>query len=82
MTNPIWIVVEGGDLFEGHQGHWADCFFSNATKEQIVYACSEEGGLFGEDAGLLIREMTDEEVAQYPEAVEFRDQLIREYGEA
>jgi len=79
MSNPIWIKVDGGDTFEGHQGHWADCFFYNATSDNIQFY----GTGFGNrsDETIEIREMTEEEVLKYPEAVIFRDMLIKEYGE-
>lgn len=35
MSNPLWITVDGGNTFEGHQGHWTDCFYSNATRAVI-----------------------------------------------
>jgi hypothetical protein len=81
MTKPIWIIVDDGDVFEGHQGHWADCFFSNATKNQILSALERES-FFGEIVPFEIREMTDEEIAKYPEAIDFEKSLIKEYGEA
>ena len=70
---PIWIVVE--DSFEGHQGHWADCFFSNAHEREIRAYLEDENKSF------VIREMTDEEIALYPEAVEFQKWLMETYGE-
>lgn len=70
--NPIWIVWEGA--FEGHQAHWADVHFSNATEAAIRE--------FVADGALIIREMTDDEVIRYPEAVIFRESLIKEYGTA
>lgn len=72
---PIWIEVEGGDLFEGHQGHWVDCFFSNATESLIREHCFDVGWKY------TIREMTDGEIAQYPEAVETQKWLLETYGE-
>lgn len=85
--NPIWITLDGGDTFEGHQGHWADVFFSNATEQEILHAAGEDGALFGTMNGekvkveIAIREMTDDEVAKYPGILEFRDELIERYGE-
>lgn len=76
MKNPIWIVVDQGAVFEGHQGHWADCFFSNATRSQIEDFCNSEGW------GCEIREMTDEEVAKYQGIVAFVENLYTQYGEA
>lgn len=79
--NPIWIVVDGGETFEGHQGHWADCCFSNATESAIRFAL-DDGEIFQcERCVYEIREMTDEEVAKYPEALEFRETLLKRYGE-
>ena len=40
--NPIWIIVDDGNVFEGHQGHWADCFFSNATESAIRAALEDK----------------------------------------
>lgn len=82
-SNPIWILVtEGQDIiFEGHQGHWADCFFSNAC-ESIIRESMDSGVLFKQVLPYVIREMTDDEVAQYPESLEFRQHLIQEYGSA
>ena len=80
MTNPIWILLDDGDTFEGHQLHWADCFFSNASRREIENAVACDDLMMG-PVKLTIREMTDEEVAKYPEAVEFEKQLINQYGE-
>ncbi len=79
--HPIWIVVGEGEeiLFEGHQGHWADCFFSNSYEEMIRHSL-DSGELFQEVVPYLIREMTEEEVLKYPEAIDFRQKLIEEYG--
>jgi DNA polymerase III delta subunit len=80
QTKPFWITVNGGDVFEGHQGHWADCFFSNATIDTIKNSL-DSNSLFGEKVEYEIREMTDEELQKYPEAIEFADWLKNEYGE-
>lgn len=80
QTKPFWIIVENGDLFEGHQGHWADCFFSNATIDTIKAALDGKA-LFGEKVEYEIREMTDEEIQKYPESIDFTNWLKEEYGE-
>lgn len=77
QIRPIWIVLDGGDLFEGHQLNWADCFFSNATR-RIIKEELERGNLKQESYS--IREMTDEELAKSPEVVEFCKELIQRYG--
>ena len=69
MKKPIWIVVDGGDFFEGNQLHWADCFFSNACQSVIEDFCESEG------CTVEIRDMTDEEIARFPEIVAFVEQL-------
>lgn len=89
---PLWITVvdeEDGSVFEGHQLHWANCFFSNATKSQIEAFLLTPGAIndhltYPPEEGLCeyhIREMTDEELAKYPEAMEFCIELVKEYGE-
>lgn len=75
---PIWITVDGGDLFDGHQGHWADCFFSNATRA-IIRQALDEGSIKSDT--FSIREMTQEEVHRYPEIKGFCEELIRRYGD-
>lgn len=35
------IIVENGDMFEGTRGQFTDCFFINATDEQITGWCVE-----------------------------------------
>lgn len=37
----LWIVVDGGDTFEGNEEQWADCYFSNVTIEGIEEFCKE-----------------------------------------
>ena len=78
MDNPWWIVVDDGAMFCGHQGHWANCFFANATIGTIQ-ACLTQGELAGSQ--YEIRRMTDKEVERWPESLEFRDYLISKYGE-
>lgn len=75
---PLWIIVGDGDIFEGHQLHWANTFFSNATRDAIEAALQDENFLDG--AKFKLRAMTDAEVLMYPEAVEFEQSLISEYG--
>lgn len=79
MSNPLWITVDGGNTFEGHQGHWTDCFYSNATRA-VIEAYGTQVAPRDEET-IEIREMTNEEVAKYPEAVPFRNNLIERYGE-
>jgi hypothetical protein len=79
MTAPIWIKVDDGEIFEGHQGHWADTFFANATKSAILWAGKEDPYLH--HYKIEIRPMTPDELARYPEAVEFQKWLVEEYGE-
>lgn len=45
---PIWITVEDGDVFEGHQLHWANCFFSNATRPAIESFLNTPGAIDNE----------------------------------
>lgn len=79
MPNPIWITVDGGNTFEGHQGHWADCFYSNAMRANIEQYGT--GVVERSEETIEIREMTDEELKKYPEAVEFQLFLLNQYGE-
>jgi hypothetical protein len=39
----MWIVVEDGNVFEGDETHWADCFFSNVSEELVRDFCEREG---------------------------------------
>jgi hypothetical protein len=82
MKNPAWIRVGKGDEieFEGTQKHWADCFFSNATIREIDNYMETNRSM--KDTPYIIREMTDDEVEKYPEAIAFCESLIDEYGEA
>lgn len=84
MPRPIWItVVEDGVVsFEGHQGHWADVYFSNATRGAIEYYLNDPTCTDAEHRTYTIREMTDEDMVQYPEAVRFVNYLIEQYCEA
>lgn len=78
--NPIWIIVDDGNVFEGHQGHWADCFFSNAT-ESAIRSALEDKTFFGSKEKFVIREMTDEELERYPEMLAYREDLFKRYGD-
>jgi hypothetical protein len=37
------IIVEGGEVFEGNEEQWADCFFSNVTVEGVEEFCKQNG---------------------------------------
>ena len=39
----LWIVIEGGDIFEGSIDQFKDCFFSNASPDTIFQWCAGEG---------------------------------------
>ena len=82
MSNPIWIIIKNthGCIFEGHQGHWANCYFSNATHAEIESAL--KGNFLGEGITYEISEMTVMELANHPEAVDFEQALIKKYGKA
>jgi len=73
---PAYITVEGGELFQGHQGHWADCFFSNATRDEI------ENYLKSDNQDYEIRDMTSEEILRMPEAIRFHKWLLETYKTA
>lgn len=79
MNRPIWIVVDNGEVFEGHQGHWAETFFSNATRAEIKRVL-DDGVLF-EPVTYEMREMTDSEVASHPGLGAFCDCLRDRYGD-
>lgn len=66
VMKPLWITIDGH--FEGHQGHFADCFFSNACILNIIDALQT-----GEFAGATwsIRPMTDDELAEHPDADQY-----------
>lgn len=77
MERPLWIVVEDtfeGQTFEGHQGHWRDVFFSNATHDAIIAYCSDEGYKF------KISPMTPEQLEQFPEIIGIIKELNEEYN--
>lgn len=71
---PMWIIIDDGETFEGHQGHFANTFFTNATRESIEEFCDGEG------FKLQTREMTPQELLMYPEAIDFEKYLHMEYG--
>lgn len=72
--NPTWIVVDNGSLFEGHQGHWMDCFFTNATLDIILEYCIDN------QWPVLFRPMTDDELVRFPEINNTLSFLEKEYG--
>ncbi len=37
------ILIDNGDMFEGSRGQFTDCFFTNATNEQIADWCFDNG---------------------------------------
>ena len=76
---PIWIKLDDGDTFEGHQGHWADVYFSNATRSAIMHA--ETYDPFVATCTMEITVMTEEQLAEHPEAIAFCEWLISQYGE-
>ena len=78
MENPLWIVVDDGMTFCGHQGHWANLYTDDATHDSIVHTLTQ-GELSG--CGYEIRRMTDVEVKRWPAALEFREYLISKFGE-
>ena len=90
-ARPIWIRVdainpetglnEEGAVFEGHQGHWADCFFSNSFRRMIEWGIKSETPFTDPGVTVIIREMTDEDFINNPEALTFCDWLMEEYGE-
>jgi hypothetical protein len=43
LSNYTWVSVDSGDFFEGSFYHWADCFFSNPSVEDIVDFCGKRG---------------------------------------
>jgi len=80
-NKPAWIVLDDGELFEGHQGHFANTFFSNAYRAMILHVLEKDQLIPGEKIKFEVRDMTPEELEEYPEAVEFCKQLVEEYGE-
>lgn len=78
LPRPIWITVDV-DTFEGHQGHWADCFYSNAV--QAIIEQHGTGMCLRSEETITAREMTDEELAKYPEVVQVQLSLLSRYGE-
>lgn len=92
---PIWIRINKIDLtsrclegflketlvFEGHQGHWADCYFSGSYRRMIEKALRSDKKFTEPGVVVVIREMNDEELAKYPEAIATCERLMKEYGE-
>lgn len=39
----LYIVVEDGEIFEGNEEQWAECFFSDVTEEAVREFCEENG---------------------------------------
>lgn len=39
----MWIIVEAGDVFEGNEKHWADCFFTNVSELTVRDFCKANG---------------------------------------
>jgi hypothetical protein len=39
----MWIVVEDGEVFEGDENHWADCFFTNVSEDTVRIFCEFHG---------------------------------------
>jgi hypothetical protein len=80
--NPIWIIVKDIDdeiIFEGHQGHWGDCYFSNSYERMIRHEL--DNSFMFEECRYEIREMTDDELVKFPEAVKYQWWLLETYGE-
>lgn len=81
---PYWIRVGSGNdcVFEGTQAHWSDCYFSNATISAIRdYLETEFDGIGISEGDWEIREMTQEELAEWPDAANFIQVLVDRYGE-
>ena len=43
MNEETIIIVDDGDFFYGTPAQWRDCFFSNASKENIEAYCKQYG---------------------------------------
>lgn len=39
----LFVIVDGGETFEGTLKQWADCFFSNPTVAEIKDFCKKNG---------------------------------------
>ncbi len=39
----LYIIVDGGDTFEGTSEQWAECYFSNVTEEGVIDFCHQNG---------------------------------------
>ncbi len=64
---PLWIIVDNGNVFEGHRGHWSDCFFTADSIMDILSFLSEPDGQFAQFTW-EIRPMTAEELERFPDA--------------
>lgn len=60
-----WIKVENGDVFEGHQLHWVNCFLVDEELDNIKAWCFEN------DWKIEVSEMTEEQLEKYPEIIMF-----------
>lgn len=90
-NRPIWIRVDyyddktstlqEGAIFEGHQQHWANCFFSNAFKRNIENSIKYDKFFNEPGVTVTIREMTDSELNEYKEVIPFCEWLMKTYGE-
>jgi len=71
---PIWVTVhveaEVDPVFDSHQLAWSERQFTNATPLYIE-----------NPATFVIRDMTDKEMEDNPEAVAFFNALVKELGE-
>lgn len=80
MNSPIYIKIVCGDgeiFFEGNQLHWANTFFSNATRAAITHAIETEQLFKG--CTTIIRELEPSEIDD--QLVIFCDHLVNQYGE-
>lgn len=39
----LWIIVDEGEVFEGNEDHWRDCFFTNVSEDAIKQFCKANG---------------------------------------
>jgi len=81
---PIWVTVhveaEVDPVFDSHQLAWSERQFTNATPLYIESFLTNEGW-DGDPATFVIRDMTDKEMEDNPEAVAFFNALVKELGE-
>lgn len=52
----IKILINNGDMFDGNIEQFKNCFFDNATLENIIDWCSDEGFSF---EAILIKEQEE-----------------------